>query len=249
MWDEADSVGGRMRKLGRKLENIGTGMESRASHPIRKEKNPLVTQRSAEAVLSLSARLREQTAPLHREIEVVLGLPGAIRTRDDYQDWLARFLGLYDPLERLLATFSEWDQLGLSMSSRDHTGCLVGDIVALGIDPRLQPRAPPALLPDLPTFAHVLGALYVIEGATLGGRLILRDLEPRLGASIAGATRFFGGRGEAVGPMWQSFRAALDEFGFLQPELCIDVVTGAERAFSAMRVWFSPFCAGKVGLP
>jgi hypothetical protein len=47
--------------------------------------------------------------------------------------------------------------------------------------------------------------LYVIERATLGGRLILPDLEPRVGASIAGATRFFGGRGEAVDPMWRSF--------------------------------------------
>ena len=203
--------------------------------------------RSADSSLSLSAQLRERTAPLHRQIETLLRLPDTIRSRADYQDWLGRFLGLYDPLEVLLAEFSEWDSLGLSMLSRDHSCCLVDDLVVLGMNPRGLPRAPPALLPDLPSFAHALGALYVIEGATLGGRLILRDLEPRIGASIAGATRFFGGRGEALGPMWQGFRAALDKFSLKQPRLCADVVVGAERTFQAMLVWFEPFCDGKVG--
>lgn len=203
--------------------------------------------RSADSLLSLSAQLWERTAPLHREIEALLQLPGAICSRDDYQDWLARFLGLYDPHERSLATFSDWDSLGLSMSSRDHTCCLVDDLVALGADPCEPPRASPALLPYLPTFSHALGALYVIEGATLGGRMILRDLAPRIGAPIAGATRFFGGRGETVGPMWQSFRVALDEFCLRQPRQCADVVIGAERTFRAMLVWFTPFCAGKIG--
>lgn len=203
--------------------------------------------RSADSSLSLSAQLRESTAPLHRQIETLLRLPDTIRSRADYQDWLGRFLGLYDPLEKSLAAFSQWDSLGFSMLSRDHSCCLVDDLVVLGMNPRELPRAPPALLPDLPSFAHALGALYVIEGATLGGRLILRDLEPRIGASIAGATRFFGGRGEALRPMWQGFRAALDEFSLRQPQLCADVVIGAERTFQAMLVWFAPFCAGKAG--
>jgi len=206
-----------------------------------------VKPRLAGSPLLLSAQLRERTAPLHREIESLLRLPGAICSRADYQDWLGHFLGLYDPLQRVLVTFSEWESLGLMMSARDHTGCLVDDLVALGIDPRELPRASPELLPDLPTFGHALGALYVIEGATLGGRLILRDLEPRIGVAIAGATRFFGGRGETVGPMWQSFRTALDDFGLKQPQLCADVGAGAERTFRAMLVWFAPFCAGAAG--
>ena len=97
--------------------------------------------------------------------------------------------------------------------------------------------------PDLPTFAHALGALYVLEGSTLGSRFILRDLETRIGAQIAGATRFLGGRGEAVRPMWQSFKAALDNFGREKPDLRADVVTGAERVFRAILVWFRPLAA------
>ena len=81
----------------------------------------------------------------------------------------------------------------------------------------------------------------------MGGRLILKDVEARIGAPIAGATLFFGGRGEAVGPMWQNFRGVLDAFGDERPQLRVDVVAGAERAFHAFLAWFAQFCAVAAG--
>ena len=210
---------------------------------------PVTTPPSVSAAPSLSAQLRARTAILHGQIEALLGLPGAIRNRDDYVIWLGRFLGLYAPLERQLAAFPEWGPLRLALPSRSHSSCLADDLAALGRDPCGVPCTCPTLLPDLPSFAHALGARYVLEGATLGGRLILRDVKARVGAPIAGATLFFGGRGEAVGPMWQSFRAGLDDFGRAQPQLCADVVTGAERAFGAMLAWFAPFCAAAAARP
>jgi heme oxygenase len=190
----------------------------------------------------LSVQLRTRTVSLHEQIEHLLGLPGAIRSRDDYVLWLGRFLGIYEPLERSLAVFEEWDVLGLARPV-SHTACLAEDLAALGADSAGAPRIPPALLPELPAFAHAFGASYVMEGATLGGRLILRDLEARIGASISGATRFFGGRDDSAGPVWQNFKAALDAFGGAQPQHRSDVVAGAERTFRAMLAWFAPFCA------
>jgi heme oxygenase (biliverdin-IX-beta and delta-forming) len=201
------------------------------------------------AAPSLSAELRARTAPLHARAERLLGLPGAIRSPHDYLPWLQRFLGLYEPLERSLAAFSEWDSIGLPVASRWHTGWLVGDITALGADPLAAPRTPPDQLPDLPTFAHALGAFYVLEGATLGGRVILRHLETRIGGPIEEAKGFLGGRGDAAGPMWQSFQAALDGFGRERPQLREDVAIGAERAFGAILAWFTPFRAGAVNRP
>jgi heme oxygenase len=155
---------------------------------------------------------------LHRQIEVLLGLPGVICTPDDNARWLGRFLGFYAPLE--CEGFPEWDNLGIRLPARSHSACLATDFAALGADPARVTPAAPTQLAGLSDFAHALGALYVMEGATLGGRLILRDLEMRLGDTIADATCFFGGRGERVGPMWQSFREAL-----------------------AMLAWFAPLCA------
>ena len=192
---------------------------------------------------SLSAQLRAQTAPFHREIEIILGLPGAIGNRGQYLAWLVRFFGLYEPLERLLADFCDWNSLGLELRARNHSSCLVVDLLSLGTDPHGLPRAPREVLPELPSFAHALGALYVLEGATLGGRVILRDLEARMGTAILEASQFFGGRGDAAGPMWNSFRSAVDGFGRDRPELRANVVSGAERTFGSIKDWFAPFCA------
>jgi heme oxygenase len=199
--------------------------------------------------MSLSHQLRVRTAGLHEQIEIRLGLPNAIRTLDDYQAWLCRFLGLYAPLEQSLAGFGEWGDNGFTLPSPSHAACLAADLEAIGVDPAGVPRAPAALVPRLPTFPHALGALYVLEGSTLGGQVILRDIEARIGPRITGATRFFGGRGSAVGPTWQAFRTALNAFGREHPCIGADVTAGAESAFRAIAAWFAPFHSRTEGQP
>ena len=164
--------------------------------------------------LTLTARLRVATAPVHGLIEARLGLPAAVRTLEDYAILLGRFAGIYRPLEQLLAEFPDWSDTGVALPARGHAECLAADLDALSVDPLTPPSIPHRLLPELPTFPHAVGGLYVLEGSTLGGRLIVRDLETRLGPAIAGATCFFGGRGELTVPMWRSFRAAVDSVRF-----------------------------------
>ena len=187
---------------------------------------------------ALSVQLRSQTSSLHAQVELLLGLPGAVRDRQDFCRLLRRFFGLYEPLERSFRRFDEWDSLGIALGSRKHAPALSCDLSALATDPCRVPRVPPGILPELPTFPHALGALYVLEGATLGGRVILAELEARIGPQIAGATRFLNGRGAATGPMWTSFRGALDCFGRARPELRDDVLNGAEDVFGAILAWF-----------
>lgn len=193
----------------------------------------------------LSSRLRAGTAALHRQTEVLLDLPGAIRTRNDYTAWLGRFLGLYEPLEGSLAAFGDWETAGIVPPRPGLGARLTADLIDLGADPGDHLRAPLALLPRLPAFAHALGARYVLEGSTLGGRLIGRELESRIGAEIAGATRFFGGHENKGDRSWRSFGIALDRFGSEHQSLQSDVVAGAERVFLAILAWFTPFREGR----
>ncbi len=172
------------------------------------------------AAAPLSTMLRTQTACLHKQIEVQLGLPFAIQTLDDYRAWLSRFLGLYGPLEQTLAAFTEWRDHGLSLPN--HSFRLGADLGAIGVDPAGVLQAPPALVPRLTTFAQALGAVYVLEGS-----------------EITGATRFFGG-GAATDQTWQSFKTALDGFGHAFPGLRSDVISGAEGVFRAISAWFVP---------
>lgn len=56
-------------------------------------------------------------------------------------------------------------------------------------------------LPPLHTRAQLLGAMYVLEGSTLGGQLIARQLT-QAGIPLR---RYFSGYGELTGPRWKTF--------------------------------------------
>jgi len=49
-----------------------------------------------------------------------------------------------------------------------------------------------------------VGTLYVLEGATLGGALVVRELERTFGSPPP--HRFFASYGAARGAMWHAFR-------------------------------------------
>ncbi len=80
--------------------------------------------------------------------------------------------------------------------------------------------------PPLTSEAEALGALYVLEGATLGGRIIRRELAVR-GASLTGL-EFLDPYGEAAGDRWRSFLAVLELRGADDPD---GVERGAIAAF------------------
>jgi heme oxygenase len=163
------------------------------------------------------ARLRTGTADAHEAVELSLGLPEAIRTRGEYVACLARFLRLYRPLEARIATSPVPRELGLNVSVGLHTPRLAADLAALLGSPPVLVDAGADALPDLPSFAHALGALYVLEGATLGGRIILRHLGAAEIDGVDQAHAFFEGRGSDTGSSWRAFRDALDRYGLACP--------------------------------
>jgi heme oxygenase len=55
-----------------------------------------------------------------------------------------------------------------------------------------------------PSLAYALGYCYVIEGSTLGGRVILKQVGPALKLDNGG-TQFFSGYGAETGKYWKDF--------------------------------------------
>jgi heme oxygenase len=195
---------------------------------------------SSDAVNSLARRLRNETAEAHARIEACLGLPTSIRSRNHYAAWLAGTRGLLGPLHRTFARFEEWAGLGLDLAVRSPLHRLDADLAALGLDPLVLRQAPRSLLPVLLSFPQALGALYVVEGANLGARMILRDLRAALASDIDGATSFLEGYGTATGERWRDMRAALDLYGRRHPERCREVVAAANATFDAFARWVAP---------
>ena len=55
------------------------------------------------------------------------------------------------------------------------------------------------------SIGFALGVLYVIEGSSLGGRVILKNITNALGYTAENGASYFGGYGEKTGSQWKSF--------------------------------------------
>ena len=158
---------------------------------------------------AILARLKRETAEQHARVEAMLPLLDAGLTRDAYRRVLAAFYGYHRPLEPALWSAPGLDALGLHAAERRKVPLLERDLRALGLDEAALAALPDcARLPDVGTLPQAVGCLYVLEGATLGGRVIERRLARTLGVNAARGGAFFASYGERVGPMWAAYRAA-----------------------------------------
>lgn len=189
-------------------------------------------------------RLKAATRAEHDAIEVALDLMAPGLSLADYSRRLRRYHGFYAPIEPLIAAAADWPHWRLDMTARAKTAWLAADLACLG-DPaepgelgEAASMAGPlcSALPPLDTAAAAFGCVYVLEGATLGGRVISRHIERMLGLDATRGARFFHGYGEHTGTMWKAFRAALSAFAD-KPAGEDKVVASAIATFAALRAW------------
>lgn len=191
-----------------------------------------MTETAERRTTDLPRRLREETADLHRRVEDAVGLPGSVRSRDDYVDVLGRFLRLHEPLEKRLSAVAwrqGWTELGIELGRHRRAHLLADDLKALAAAPSSRP-APPLALPRLRTFGEALGCLYVLEGSSLGGRM----LAPAIRSVVGNVpVRFLMGEDRAHPGPWQDLRTALHR---VAAERADEVVLGAGETFAAFAI-------------
>ena len=175
-------------------------------------------------------RLKDETADLHLAAEGHVHILDPAATARDYRDYLGAMLGFHRPMEARLAVL---DPLGFASPSRRKAHLLESDLRALG-DEAGWPDC--ARLPALPGIAEAIGAAYVLEGSTLGGRFILSRLPPRLARLSGVATAFLDGYGAATGARWRDF-AGVVERGLVDDAAVDAAVAGARATFTALSAW------------
>jgi heme oxygenase len=187
---------------------------------------------SRRAPRDILARLKLETAPEHSAIEATTGVMHPRLGLLGYRWYLERTIGFYAPVEAQLEGFGVWRALGLDPAPRRKLGLLMRDIVHLGDDPAALAmcKAPPTLA----NLAQAAGCAYVLEGSTLGGRVISRHVQNRLGSDVPRG--FLECYGAQTGDRWQEFRAALSRFAKSR-EIEDDVIVGAKKTFGAFTRW------------
>jgi heme oxygenase len=182
------------------------------------------------------APLRAGTRELHERLEARLPPRSIVESRDRYRAVLARMFGVYGRLEPRIE-----HQLGaawpaLDLLARRKAPLLHGDLLELGLTGSAidaLPRCPAAPAPA--SADEALGCLYVLEGATLGGKIILRSATA-LGVDGERGGRFFGAYGPQVGRRWRDFAAVVADATAAGADVAT-MVASARATFAALEAW------------
>lgn len=178
--------------------------------------------------MALIAELRAAAAPAHERLERSLDLFHRIGAPAGRKAVVGRFLGLHGGLERALEPrLRDWP--GLDFASRRRAPRLAADYAVLGGDPARVPLHPD---PGLTSDAQALGVFYVLEGSTLGGAVIEKQLKAR-GESLKGLS-FLHPYGDQTGARWRAFLAVLEAAPAAGAG---EVVQGALLGFACAQDW------------
>jgi heme oxygenase (biliverdin-IX-beta and delta-forming) len=183
-------------------------------------------------------QLREQTRPAHVALEAQPQLKKLLSSRLtvlEYSQLLQAMLAFYRSLEpelvpataALLERHPDPEYRYLPRAP-----LLLNDCQALGcVDSGFMPGPGEFRLDG--SGAQLLGVLYVLEGSTLGGKLIASHLARTLGLSEgSGASFFHNHQGERS---WMAFRRWVGgNSTAVSQEQTINIVAGADMMFSAL---------------
>ena len=206
--------------------------------PARLEPAPAPAPRRGPA--TFMERLRAHTRASHDQLEETPRLRRLFA--DDfrlaeYRELLVLMRGFHAPLERQIARAMP-APLRLSLDAGRRLDALDADLRALHLG---SPAALPECgrLPDIACVDSALGAQYVLEGSTLGGTVILRQLRARFGEQVAGCTGYYAGHGERTGTMWRHFKNLLESHVAGRAGAPSRVVAAADATFESLGTWLT----------
>ncbi|MEY9093779.1 biliverdin-producing heme oxygenase [Paenibacillus sp. RC84] len=188
---------------------------------------------------TIVSRLREETAPFHDQIEqnaYAKAIMDKSLTIETYKTYLEKFYGFILPSEKALSALPEWEKLGFDIESRLKTPLLENDLEQLGLTKRQIEELPQCgTLPDVSTLSRALGYLYVLEGSTLGGQLITKQLKAILSVDPEVNGRYFNSYGAELRTKWSEFREFLLEN--VKEEEQEQVLAAAKETFILLDQW------------
>ena len=157
----------------------------------------------------------------------------------DYRRLLARLYGFHRPFEDAARSAVDLFRIDLDLSARARSHLLLADLQTIGFDLSAAATLPlwrPSV--RLVSKGSLLGALYVLEGSTLGGVQIARALKTRVGNGLGKALLFFVGRGAVQGAMWRHLLEELESLREDEDE-AMQAEDAAVATFKAFEDWMA----------
>jgi len=184
------------------------------------------------------ARLREETREQHQQLERVVNLPSRLSSLESYKGLLETFYGVYQPLELSLAANSQLMESGLAENRLHKHLLLERDLISLGHSVEAVGTLQRcSQLPEMHDVYSAAGCLYVLEGSTLGGQFVHREVDRRLNLGTEFGCLFFDSYGARVRQMWASFCSRLEVLAAKNPGRGGAIVKGARDTFTCVEEW------------
>lgn len=182
----------------------------------------------------LAEQLKKDTLVNHQQLEKMLvSRMKATRSTTDYVNLLQLFYGYFGGLEMHIAPYINSENLA-DYADRRKSAALADDIKALGGQP--DEKASATDLPAINSAPQAFAALYVIEGSTLGGKIISKMMAQQLNITNGQGLKFFSGYGDATETMWNSFKTALNTQADTIANQTI-VIDTANETFTKFKQW------------
>jgi heme oxygenase len=177
--------------------------------------------------------LKHSTREQHAAIERGLNVQRPDFSRASYCALLRKFYGYYSPWERLCGPLIDEVKAGF-MAPRRKSPLMEKDLIFLG-GGIVGTYSECADLPVLATSAQAIGSMYVIEGSTLGGRVLAQHFSVALAIGPETGGCFFAAYGAQTGVMWREFAAQAD--ASITSEHAPEAVEAAISTFETLHRW------------
>ncbi|MDN3585701.1 biliverdin-producing heme oxygenase [Pedobacter aquatilis] len=160
--------------------------------------------------------LRTQTAEKHQQLEALMFVNEIMNNTlsvDNYKKLLTINYLIHQKLEYKLANMLDSDLAEkLDMKNRLKLEYLEKDLAFWGIDSLTLPALNFELFVPDNNNVEVLGALYVLEGATLGGNVIRKHILANNNfEGKEDGLNYYGVYGDELGSKWKTFVSVLNE--------------------------------------
>lgn len=173
--------------------------------------------------------LKESTMDLHKEIEQYMPVFRPDFDVSKYQELLGKMYNFYSSFERNLKNSLASEGVSEFYNDRFKTPRIEADLQSLNANPTAQAVSD---LPTIDSLPAIAGALYVIEGSSLGGQIISKHLHENLKLQ-PDQIQFFGGYGPLTGKRWQEFQKWVGALDFNEEETKV-AVASARDTFKSM---------------
>jgi len=187
---------------------------------------------------SFLENLRHKTSQSHVSLEdlpISKSIMNPVVTNDEYTLYLDLMQDVVKDAEENI--FPLTANIITDLADRNKNQLLVNDFKALGYTKRNTDVKPLSAGIENLTPAFALGIFYVLEGSTLGGRVIYKNINTVLGHDLENGASYFGGYGGQTGSQWKTFLGMMTQYEE-QNNNADEIIAGADYCFNAISKYF-----------